>query len=73
VKRLAAAGYLCLIATHDLAWAAEWSDQLLMLHAGRLVAAGPPSSLHGWQTRQRDGLVLPNNIATRCALENQAL
>ncbi len=73
VKRLAAAGYLCLIATHDLAWAAEWADQLLMLHAGRLVAAGTPPSVLGRQTWHRAGLLLPNNLVTRCDLEHQAL
>ncbi|MFN8625365.1 MAG: ABC transporter ATP-binding protein [Candidatus Binatia bacterium] len=42
IRRLAAAGYLCLIATHDLEWAAQWSDRTLALQDGRLVATPSP-------------------------------
>jgi len=38
VRRLASAGYLCLIATHNLDWAARWSDQVVGLQSGRVVA-----------------------------------
>jgi energy-coupling factor transport system ATP-binding protein len=37
-RRLAAAGYLCIAATHDRAWAAAWSDRLITLRDGCLVA-----------------------------------
>jgi energy-coupling factor transporter ATP-binding protein EcfA2 len=44
IRRLAGAGYLCLIATHDRDWAAQWSDRLLLLQGGRLVATVHPSA-----------------------------
>jgi energy-coupling factor transporter ATP-binding protein EcfA2 len=37
VRHLALAGYLCVVATHDIEWAAEWCDAFVMLHEGRLV------------------------------------
>jgi len=51
IRRLAAAGYLCLIATHDLEWAAQWSDRILLLQQGRLVATT--------RARHPDALPLP--------------
>lgn len=36
VQHLAAAGYLCLVATHDVEWAGQWSDHVLMLQEGEL-------------------------------------
>jgi energy-coupling factor transporter ATP-binding protein EcfA2 len=36
LKHLAAAGYLCVVATHDMEWAVKWSDEVLLLQAGRL-------------------------------------
>ena len=38
LERLAAAGYLCVVATHDLAWLAEWADRLVVLDGGRAAA-----------------------------------
>ena len=37
VRQLAAAGYLCVLATHDLEWAVRWCDELVRLHEGRVV------------------------------------
>jgi energy-coupling factor transport system ATP-binding protein len=37
VRHLASAGYLCVVATHDVEWAAEWCDEFMMLHEGRIV------------------------------------
>jgi energy-coupling factor transporter ATP-binding protein EcfA2 len=37
VRQLAAAGYLCVVATHDREWAAQWCDALVLLQAGRVV------------------------------------
>jgi energy-coupling factor transport system ATP-binding protein len=45
LRRLAACGYLCLVASHDLQWAVEWSEQLLVLRNGRLLASGSPEAL----------------------------
>ena len=39
VRHLVAAGYLCVVATHDLEWAAEWCDAVVHLEAGRVTAA----------------------------------
>jgi energy-coupling factor transporter ATP-binding protein EcfA2 len=45
LRHLAAAGYLCVVATHDLDWAAEWSDAVVVLAGGRVRASGPPRLL----------------------------
>jgi ABC-type hemin transport system ATPase subunit len=37
VRHLAAAGYLCVVATHDLDWATQWCDELLCMQHGRVV------------------------------------
>ena len=37
VRQLAAAGFLCVVATHDLEWAAEWCDASVVLHEGRIT------------------------------------
>jgi energy-coupling factor transport system ATP-binding protein len=39
LRRLVAAGHLCIVATHDEAWARRWCDTSLRLEAGR-VAGG---------------------------------
>lgn len=50
VRHLASAGYLCVIATHDLEWAAEWCDEFVLLRAGRIATQAHPTSL-----RRQDG------------------
>jgi energy-coupling factor transporter ATP-binding protein EcfA2 len=53
LRRLAAAGYLCVVATHDVAWAAKWCDEFVLLHAGqiaghqRATAVRPPQRSEG--------------------------
>jgi len=50
LRRLAAAGYLCVVATHDLEWAAECADRLLVVHDGRVsarAASAAPDRAHG--------------------------
>jgi energy-coupling factor transporter ATP-binding protein EcfA2 len=42
LKHLSAAGYLCVIATHDLEWATKWSDEVFLLQAGHLAACERP-------------------------------
>jgi energy-coupling factor transport system ATP-binding protein len=37
VRHLASTGYLCVVATHDVEWAAEWGDEFVMLHDGRVL------------------------------------
>lgn len=41
VRRLAAAGFLCLAATHDHEWAASWADEVVELRDGRVHAVRP--------------------------------
>jgi len=69
VRALAEAGYACVVATHDLDWALEWSDEMLLLAGGRVVASGPPVAVcadpAAWR---RAGLVLPPPLAeSACA------
>lgn len=45
LRRKAAAGTIVLLALHDLNLAARYCDHLLVLHAGRLAAAGPPAEV----------------------------
>jgi iron complex transport system ATP-binding protein len=45
LKARSEAGQLVLAALHDLALAAQYCDQLLLLHQGRLVAFGPPNEV----------------------------
>jgi len=42
-RALAAAGYLIVAATHDIEWAAEWCDDVLLLADGRVARAETPS------------------------------
>jgi len=37
VRHLAASGYLCVIATHDIEWAMRWCDRTLSMRDGRIV------------------------------------
>jgi energy-coupling factor transport system ATP-binding protein len=67
LHRLASAGYLCLVATHDLGWALQWADRLLMLREGRLAACGEPRAVF----ERRDlwaqaGLLLPPWVTQPC-------
>ena len=39
LRQLAAAGYLCLVATHDLEWVMEWADRVVTLADGRIAAS----------------------------------
>jgi len=46
VRHLAGAGYLCVVATHDLEWAAEWCDEFVVLHAGKIAEHQQSTTLH---------------------------
>lgn len=46
MRRLAAAGYLCVVATHDVEWAVEWFDRILVLQKGQLAAAAKPHDIN---------------------------
>ena len=43
-RALAAQGSAVLVAIHDLGLAARWCDRVILLHRGRVVAAGPPAA-----------------------------
>jgi energy-coupling factor transport system ATP-binding protein len=63
LQRLAEAGYLCLVATHDLEWAARWCGRLLLLEGGRLLAAGDAQAiLSRRELWARSGLLLPPGV-----------
>ena len=44
-KALADAGRLVVVATHDLAWAAHFATEMIVLHEGRIIARGAPDAL----------------------------
>ncbi len=63
VRGLADAGRLVMVATHDLAWAAHYATQMLVLHQGRIIARGEPQTLlRDEQLWKRVNLVVPNWI-----------
>jgi energy-coupling factor transporter ATP-binding protein EcfA2 len=45
LQGLAQAGRLVIVATHDLAWAAHYATQMLVLHEGEIIANGNPRTL----------------------------
>ncbi|HVO22326.1 MAG TPA: ABC transporter ATP-binding protein [Candidatus Margulisiibacteriota bacterium] len=53
VRHLAAAGYLCLVATHDVEWAAEWCDEFIRLHNGRIAAHRNATALRQPEDEER--------------------
>lgn len=70
LRHLAGAGYLCLVATHDLGWALEWSGRLLLLSQGRLLASGEPREvLARPELWAQAGLVLPPHLVRPCDAE----
>lgn len=63
VRGLADAGHLVVVATHDLAWAAHYATQMLVLHQGHIIARGEPQTLlRDTALWQRVNLVVPNWI-----------
>lgn len=44
-RTLAREGRIVIAVLHDLAQAAQWADRIVMLHAGRLAASGPPAQV----------------------------
>lgn len=44
-RGLARQGRAVVVVVHDLSLAAAWADRIVMLHEGRLVAAGPPAEV----------------------------
>ncbi len=42
---LQASGTTLVVCTHDVDWAAEWADEVVILCAGQVLAQGPPSLL----------------------------
>lgn len=45
LRRRAASGYGAIVALHDLGLAARYADRIILLDAGRIVAAGPPAEV----------------------------
>ena len=73
VRQLAAAGYLCVAATHDLEWAMEWTDRVVVLADGHVAASGPPVTLAAdpelWS---RAGLVPPDAVEGACRADRRS-
>jgi energy-coupling factor transport system ATP-binding protein len=44
-KKLAEAGRLVVVATHDLAWVQRYADRIVVLHGGRVAADGAPNAV----------------------------
>jgi energy-coupling factor transport system ATP-binding protein len=62
-RGLAEAGRLVIVATHDLAWAAHYATQMLVLHQGQVIARGAPDVLlRDADLWQRVGLYVPDWI-----------
>jgi energy-coupling factor transport system ATP-binding protein len=45
VRNLAVAGRAVVVATHDVEFAAEWADRVLVMAEGELVADGPTAEV----------------------------
>lgn len=61
VHKLAEAGYLVVVATHDLQWAASYAERVILLAPGEIAADGPAAEVFGAPAAwERAGLVLPN-------------
>ena len=45
VDRLTGDGITVLMATHDVSYAYEWADEVLLFHRGRLLSQGPPEAV----------------------------
>ena len=53
VRELKRAGMTMLLATHEMAFAREISDQVCFLHAGQILEAAPPAELFGGARHER--------------------
>lgn len=45
LRRIAASGRVVLVVLHDLTLAANWADQVVFLHEGRVISAGSPADV----------------------------
>jgi energy-coupling factor transporter ATP-binding protein EcfA2 len=62
-RGLAEAGRLVIVATHDLAWAAQYATHMLVLHQGQIIARGAPDVLlRDTDLWRRVGLYVPDWI-----------
>jgi polar amino acid transport system ATP-binding protein len=53
VRELKHEGMTMILATHEMAFAREISDQVCFLHQGRILEAAPPAQLFGTPTNER--------------------
>ena len=53
VRELKREGMTMLLATHEMAFAAEISDRICFLDQGRIIESGPPSQIFGSPTQPR--------------------
>ncbi|MGY6549354.1 MAG: ABC transporter ATP-binding protein [Roseinatronobacter sp.] len=64
IKALAEEGRTMLIVTHDMRLAADVSDHVVFLHAGRIEEQGPPDSLFGTPQSGRLKQFLSHSLAS---------
>lgn len=67
LQKLTEVGTTLLVATHDVDFAAEWADTVLILKDGALLASGPPDMLASSALMKKAGLEIPT--VTRLFLE----
>lgn len=63
IRRLAAAGYLCVTATHDLEWARQWSDRIVRLDRGEICDCAPAPAP---STATARTMLLPPSLVNPC-------
>lgn len=65
VRHLAASGYLCVVATHDLQWVGEWCDEVVLLHEGRIAQHQQVTMLRPAFNAAPPSVCLSDGVATQ--------
>jgi cobalt/nickel transport system ATP-binding protein len=74
LDRLRAGGAALVLATHDADLACRWADTVLVVHAGRRLALGPPAlALLDPRVRATPGIGLPVALSIGLALREAGL
>ena len=74
LKGLHEAGTTLMIATHDMALAYEWADEVAVMHSGRIVAQGaPPEIMADGELLRECGLRMPWVLEADASLRSAGL
>jgi cobalt/nickel transport system ATP-binding protein len=74
LDRLREGGAALVLATHDADLACRWADELIVVHAGRRLAHGPPAeALLSRAVRDTPGIGLPVALAIGLALRERGV